>query len=94
MKKILSVLLAITVLISVFSMCFSTTAFATVSDKYTYNVESGKAIITDVHASISGDVVIPSILSGYIVSEIGDRAFYNCDNLTSVVVPDSVTSIG
>ena len=28
------------------------------------------------------------------VTKIGDRAFYNCDNLTSITIPDSATEIG
>lgn len=30
----------------------------------------------------------------YNVTSIGERAFYSCENLTEVVIPDSVTSIG
>ncbi len=41
------------------------------------------------------DVVIPSTIDGLPVTKIGDSAFANLwDSLTSVVIPDSVTSIG
>ena len=40
-----------------------------------------------------GDVIIPSSLGGKPVSCIGHWAFSNCSGLTSVTIPDSVTSI-
>ena len=61
---------------------------------YTYIVSIGKAIITDVDSSISGNITIPSTLGGYPVIHIRSEAFYNCDSLTSVTIPDRVTSIG
>lgn len=42
----------------------------------------------------SGEVVIPKTIEGYAVKKISDRAFQNCTGITSVVIPDSVTSIG
>ena len=46
----------------------------------------------------SGNVVIPSSVtySGntYAVTSIGERAFYECNGLTSITIPNSVTSIG
>lgn len=43
---------------------------------------------------VEGAVVIPSSIGGKKVLEIGDRAFYNRDSLTSITIPDSVTVIG
>ena len=39
-------------------------------------------------------VIIPSTYSGLPVTSIGNYAFEECTRLTSVVIPDSVTSIG
>lgn len=50
-----------------------------------YTVKSG--------ASISGDVVIPSIYHGLPVTTIANSAFSGRNKITSVVIPDSVTTI-
>ena len=50
------------------------------------------------HQSISGKLVIPSKVryndATYYVVGIGDEAFEKCTGLTSVTIPNSVTSIG
>ena len=45
-------------------------------------------------SSLGGDIIIPNALGGYPVAEIRYGAFRNCTGLTSVTIPDSVTSIG
>ncbi len=61
---------------------------------YTYTVSDGRATITDFDNSYSGPLSIADELGGALVACIGDQAFYGCPNLTSVTIPDSVTSIG
>ena len=63
---------------------------------YTYTLDSeNNATITGFKKSYSGSLNIPSVIgdSNYKVVAIGNSAFYGCENLTSVTIPDSVTSI-
>ena len=64
------------------------------SGYYSYYVYDGKATIDRCDQSISGDVVIPSTLGGYTVTEINSFAFFGCTNITGVTIPTSVTAIG
>lgn len=87
--KVLSVFLAVLMLMSVVPM----TAGAETNGDYTYTVSDGKAMITDVDTSISGDIIIPSTLDGYPVTAIAYKAFYTCKNITSIVIPENVKNI-
>jgi len=61
---------------------------------YTYTVESGEATLTGVSGDVSGNIVLPSTLGGYPVTKIGYDAFYGCNQITAVTIPNGVTSIG
>ncbi len=92
MKKILSALLAVLLLISV--VPFGTVASAATRGYYTYTVSDHEATIVIVDPSISGVANIPATLGGYPVTKIGEYAFQNCTLVTGVLIPESVTYIG
>ena len=54
--------------------------------------------LTNEHVSLTGDVVIPKQIiweeKQYVINAIGEDAFANNTNITSVVMPDSIISIG
>ena len=95
MKKALSLFLTLLLVFTCFSVNPITATAATkyTDGYYTYTVTDGKATITSVDKSISGDIYIPSDLGGYPVTELGYNAFYNCTNLVSVNIPVSVIEI-
>ena len=61
---------------------------------YTYVLlEDGGARITDYEGE-DAELSIPDELDGHPVREIGEEAFYWCDFLTTITLPDALTSIG
>ncbi len=65
-----------------------------VYENLTYDfLEDGTIEITGCDESAT-EVVIPPEIDGVPVTSIRYNAFYGCSNLTSVTIPDSVTSIG
>ncbi len=94
-KKFLSCLLVLIMVISLVPQgLFTIGVHAATNGDFTYTVSDNKATITDFNQSYSGALTIPSTLDGYPVIAIGSSAFRHCSGLTSVTIPDSVTSIG
>ncbi len=59
---------------------------------FEYNINGTTAIITEYLGS-GGNIIIPSTLGGYTVTEIGGFTFSSIEGLTGVIIPDSVTNI-
>lgn len=94
MKKTLFRILTLT-----FTLCVLL-GVVTACDNEDYNglaytlIDNGTHYEVSVCASTDTDIVIPSSYKGKPVTSIGDYAFFCCDKVETIVVPDSVTNIG
>lgn len=65
---------------------------------YSINADGASVSVTAKSPKYTGDVILPESVTNsgvtYTVSAIGETAFIQCTELTSVVVPSSVTSVG
>ena len=85
-------------------ICFNTiqSVYATdfTFDGIRYNIidEEKKTVEVAALNNLSGNISIPSIVShegqNYTVTAIGNQAFENCNELTSIILSDSLTIIG
>ncbi len=65
------------------------------SDNYEYSVNDDGTVTIESFISLpEGNIMIPSVLDGKIVSSIGNSAFKNCIGINSVSLPDTITYIG
>ncbi len=60
---------------------------------YNYKINNEEAMITSVDNRLIGKVAIPQTLGGYPVIGIDDKAFSGCSKITSISIPQSITSI-
>ncbi len=96
MKKTLSAILSLLIIASnILTIPVITASAATKLTEgfYTYEISNGEATITDCDTSISGEVTIPSTLGGYPVTTIGSSSFFNCTEITKIVLPEGITRI-
>ena len=63
-------------------------------DKLQYTLYNGEATITGCSESISGDIILPSTIYGAPVTKIAEKAFYEEDEITGIIMPNTVTNIG
>ena len=93
MKKILSVLVAITISFSFASVAEAADADGTYGN-LKYEITDGEASIIDCDAAAAGTVEIPELIDGCPVTKIGDEAFEECRDVTEITIPDTVSYIG
>ena len=90
-KRVLSLVLSLLMLLSVAPL--SIIANAQTDDDFVYSVENGEAIVTAYHGTDTV-LTIPDTLGGYPVTAIGDVAFVDCEQFTSITLGKHVASIG
>ena len=61
--------------------------------QFFYTVQNGKATVT-AYVGKETRVSVPSMLDGYEVVGVGDRAFMGCTSLASVELPTGVRTVG
>ena len=93
MKKIVSVILMVSLFLSVFVVGSLTSSAATYNG-YVFTTKNEKVTIVKYVGDKKGELTIPSKLNGYPVTSIGDGAFEYCDEITKVTIPTGVTTIG
>ena len=59
-----------------------------------YEINNREVTITGYEMGISSELVIPEYIEGYPVVAIADYAFYHCEYLYDVVLPNRLTTIG
>ena len=91
MKKI-GLLFAVIIMTMLCAVSVSAEETTYTEGYFTYTVTDGEATIISVDEAVSGDVIIPETLGGYIVTSIGDSSFYgyNCEVL---YIPKTVSYI-
>lgn len=62
-------------------------------DGLEYTILNDEKITIDGYSGSATEVAIPETIEGYPVTSIGWNAFHSCENLTSVTIPKSITSI-
>ena len=92
MKKFLSILLISSMICMVIPITISAEDGTKYGDYLYYEIDDNSVTITDCDESAT-EITIPSEIEGVPVKEIGVRAFFNCSNLTKVVIPESVEQL-
>ncbi len=75
-------------------VCLAFSASAETWGNYEYVVVDDETVEIIGYSGDDAELVVPSLIDEKQVVSIGDSAFYYCDSLISITIPDSVTLIG
>ena len=90
-RKVVSLIVSAFLLLSVCNVtCFAAEESVL---SFTLNANGTGYVVSSCDTSATGDIVIPEKYNDLPVVEMGMSAFRDCEKITSVVVPDSVTNI-
>ncbi|MBP3329212.1 MAG: leucine-rich repeat protein [Clostridia bacterium] len=103
MSKILSVALALTIILCAAPLSglvgldlpdlFNIESKALTSGNWIYNISGSNAVITG-YSGAETDIIFPSTLNGYKVTEIAKYSFKENTDITSIVIPEGYYKIG
>lgn len=63
-------------------------------DDYAYSANNSKTITLKEYIGSSSDISVPSRIDGKEVVRIGEKCFYNNENVQNIIIPETVTEIG
>ena len=76
------------------TVLFAVSTSAEVSGDFEYIIKSDGTVEICAYRGTASDLAIPNAIDGYIVTSIGELAFYGCADLESISIPEGVQNIG
>ncbi len=68
--------------------------YALEKKEFSYIIENNSIIVTGIYDTDILNIVIPNSIQNIPIIEIQQLSFHDCSSLTSIIIPNSVTSIG
>ena len=94
MKRTVSLLLTLVIVIGLITSIPVTSSAANINNlSFYFDNDLYGYVVYECEKGASGSLTIPSTYNGYSVKAIDKYAFYNCQYLTSVTIPNTVTEI-
>lgn len=93
-KRVLSVVLCVLMMVSMMTVCQISFTFAATEDGYTYVITEDNTATVTGYTGTDTSLTVPAKLGGIIVAAIGDQAFLDNKTLSSVTLHEDIAVIG